>query len=100
VPSKTVSVDDVHSVSPASFGRLAWMRRDCSSRSEASSSFIFSTSKLASSGITMICANGSFARKMCLRPSAGALNTQKNTIGHQLRINAGTATGIVSLRSV
>ena len=46
----------------------------------------------------MICAKGSFGLKICVRPSAGALNTQKNIIGHQFRIKAGTAIGTVSLR--
>ena len=43
---------------------------------------------------------GSFGLKMCVRPSAGALNTQKNNIGHQLRISAGTAIGTVSVGSL
>ena len=48
----------------------------------------------------MICANGSFGRKIWVRPSAGALNTVKNIIGHQFRTSAGTAIGTVSVRSV
>ena len=48
----------------------------------------------------MIWAKGSFGLKMCVRPSAGALKTQKNIIGHQFRTRAGTAIGTVSLASV
>ena len=43
----------------------------------------------------MIWANGSFGLKIWVPPSAGALNTAKNTIGHQLRTSAGTAIGTV-----
>jgi hypothetical protein len=65
-----------------------------------SSTFISTSSKLDSSGITVNCANGSLGLKICVRPSAGDLKTMKNIIGHQFRMSAGTAIGTLPVKSV
>jgi hypothetical protein len=66
----------------------------------ASSSFIAMSSKSASTETTDTCMNGSSFRKICLRPSSGALNTMKYIVGPQCRMSAGIATGTVPVQSV